>query len=181
MISAIAACFVVLVGGYAFADKWDGAAYSIYVDINPSVKLEVNSFDQVISQQSLNPDGVALLQNAKPNGPVISALGSMIQEAARTDYITDNGITITMVGGDESKYKSLSALVQEAFGKFGVRLLYTTPEEEAYALKNGATPYKYDLAKRVHAAYPDLKIDTAVRLPAGYLEDLISGKVVWED
>jgi hypothetical protein len=179
MISAIAACFIVMVSGYAFANEWDGAAYALYVDINPSVKLEVNSFDQVISQQSLNADGANLLDQAKPNGPVISAIGEMVSEAVRSDRVTDNGVTITMIGGDSERFAKLAGYAQKAVGGIGIRVVYATAEEEAYALKNGATPYKFDLAKRANVKYPGLKLETAVRLPAGYLEDLLSGKEVW--
>jgi hypothetical protein len=179
MISAIAACFVVMIGGYVFADKWDSAAYSLYIDINPSIKLDVNGFNQVITQQPLNSDGVDLLNKAKPNGSVISAIGDVVSEAVSSNYVTDDGVTITVIGGDSVRMEKLTSVVETAFETVGIKFVYATEAEEAFALEHGATPYKFDLAKRAYEKCEGLPLETAVLLPAGYLEDLLSGDEVW--
>lgn len=57
----MAACFMLVfitgISGYAVAYR------TIYVDINPSMRLDVNRFDKVISVNPLNDDAVELMKS----------------------------------------------------------------------------------------------------------------------
>jgi len=171
--SAVAACFVILVGGFSFASSWDGTAYALYIDINPSVRFEVNNFDQVISQQSLNEDGAELLNSAKPNGYVMSALGSLVADAQESGTITEYGVAVTMVGGSNEKFQKLSEMADSAFSLVNVHLNYMTEQEESLALKHDATPHQFYLAKGVCEKYPDIGIEDALKMPMDYLNELL--------
>jgi len=179
--SAVAACFVILVGGFAFSNSWDWTSYAVYVDVNPSVRLDVNKYDRVISQQSLNADGATLLSKAKPSGNVISALDSVLNDAAKEGKISDYGVAVTVVGSGDKKYKQLVKLTGGDQRFSVMHLSYTSKNEESKALSSGATPSKYKLAKMAHEKYRNLSLDTAIKFQSDYLQDLISGKVVWQD
>jgi hypothetical protein len=171
---ALVSCFVVFTGAYLFSGQWDGMAYALYVDINPSVKLQVNNYDQIISQQSMNPDGEQLLDNARPSGSVATAIDRLVKEASQSGFNMENGISITMVGGSDKKYEWLSGIVSRSFGGMKVQVVYVTPEEEQAALDYGVPPYRYLIAKQASAILPDLALDTAVHLPISFLESIVA-------
>ena len=180
-LSAVAACFVVLIGGFAFSNSWDWTSYAVYVDTNSSVRLDVNQFDRVISQQSLNADGADLLSKTKSNGNVISALDSIVNDAAKNGVVSDYGVSVTIAGAGSEKYKQLLNLTKKDMRFSNMHLSYVSKNEEMQALSNGATPNKYRLAKMAHEKYHTLPLKTAIKFQSDYLNDLISGNAIWQE
>lgn len=175
----VAACFAVMVFGGAFAHFWDSPAFSMYVDINPSIKFEVNGFNHVISHQSLNADGEALLNASKPKGDVIGALSSVVETAIRENYVTSTGVAVTVVTENKEKYQPLMDMFDAAFPSGVISFIAITPEEEQLAYENGVTPVKYKRAQAAVERNKTLTLDVALRMHSERLAKLASGKEVY--
>jgi hypothetical protein len=151
----------------------------MYVDINPSIKFEVNGFNHVISHESLNADGKALLDASKPKGDVIGALSSVVETAIRENYVTSTGVAVTVVTENKEKFQVLTEMCEAAFPSGIVTFIAITPEEEQSAYENGVTPVKYKRAQTAVEKNKTLTWDVALRMQSERLAKLASGKEVY--
>ncbi|MDR1778578.1 MAG: hypothetical protein LBR14_02320 [Clostridiales Family XIII bacterium] len=182
--AAAAACFVVLLGSIQVAGAWDRDAYSLYVDINPSLRFSVNGINQVVGVAPLNEEGIALIEEADLSGDVQTVATSIIETAEAQGYDLDDSITFTVVTEDPDTL----AYIQEVAGSkllgdkgVEVQVLICTPEEETEALLLGITPRKYKLAQRVARETSGLTFEEALKLNTGHLSALDQGEVSMED
>ncbi|MBL4935702.1 anti-sigma factor domain-containing protein [Clostridium sp. YIM B02515] len=109
--AAASLIFVLLSGSGAYAYYTPTA--SILVNINPSVKLQLNRWDRVIKSIPLNEDGSALLQSLNLNNNSInSALDKIIDESKKDNFINEdyieNGKTITIAVEDNKLKKDFN-------------------------------------------------------------------------
>ena len=109
--AAASLIFVLLSGSGAYAYYTPTA--SILVNINPSVKLQLNRWDRVIKSIPLNEDGSTLLQGLNLNNNSInSALDKIIDESKKDNFINDeyikNGKTITIAVEDNKLKKDFN-------------------------------------------------------------------------
>jgi hypothetical protein len=179
-ISVIAACFVCLIGGTAFADQWDSADYSMYIDINPSVRLDVNGTGHVISESSLNADGAAVLDGSDSESSLVDSVKAIIKEAKDTGYIEQYGVTLTLVGASDEMVAEVREMMQGAVPGVDIHVMALTKEEEQDAYSHGVTPLKYKRALIATETYPELNMDQALSMSSEYLADLISGKATYD-
>ncbi|MDR0851121.1 MAG: hypothetical protein LBN36_01365, partial [Clostridiales Family XIII bacterium] len=145
----------------------------------PSVQFEANGFNRVISNRSLNADGGALLDESKPRGDIISALEDVVTSAMENDYITSEGVTVTIASKNPEIFSVLDDLIQETLSFTKLRIIAITPEEADEALKLGVLPHRYILAKQAAAADADLSFEEALHLKNSFLELLINGEADW--
>lgn len=92
-VSALAACFLLCFISLALLSIRANA--TIYLDVNPSVELNINCFDRVVSAQASNADGEAILKdmdlkNTRLNVALNAILGSMV----RCGYLSESSGTI---------------------------------------------------------------------------------------
>jgi len=91
-IASVAACLMLLVGGYSFYNK---PVNYVSLDINPSVELGVNALNRVVSAEGMNGDGRALLeQNQVKNMSLEGALQELVLGAAEQGYVAGDGSTV---------------------------------------------------------------------------------------
>lgn len=113
-IRAAAACLVLLcalaVGGLAVLLR--PAGY-VYVDINPSLRLDVNCLGRVIRVVPLNADAQALLSGRSPDQSSAAACVENIVTLCREQaYLNENNmdVEITLAQGDAALAKSMKAV-----------------------------------------------------------------------
>jgi hypothetical protein len=109
--AAASLIFVLLSGSGAYAYYTPTA--SILVNINPSVKLQLNRWDRVIKSIPLNEDGSTLLQGLNlKNNSINSALDKIIDESKKDNFINDdyieNGKIITIAVEDNKLKKDFN-------------------------------------------------------------------------
>jgi hypothetical protein len=174
-----AACLVFFIGGGMFASYWDTTAYSIYIDINPSVHLEVNALNRVISTRSLNADGVTLLDESKPHGNVIEALDKVVRTAAEGQQITSEGVAITIATSHPEELSLINKPLEEALSWTKIRIIAVSPEDAESALMLGVLPHRYVLAKQASIKSEALSFETALTLKNSFLESVINGTATY--
>lgn len=90
-LSAASLAFVLLFGSSAYAYYTPVA--SIQVDINPSIKLDINRFNRIIKTTPLNEDGERVLSEINiKNKPINAGLNLIVDEAKKDNFINENYI-----------------------------------------------------------------------------------------
>lgn len=156
-------------GGYAYA-KTTPVAY-VSLDINPSVELAVNTFDQVVSAEAYNEDGKKVLEGTNlVNTNVDKAVSTVISNAIADGYVKEDGtsgIEITTSTDKESVADKLEDTLKEAASKtLDNNNVEATVETENVALerrdearKLGITPGKLNLIQKLQALDPSIKVE----------------------
>jgi hypothetical protein len=89
MVIAASVAFMFLIGTGAYA--YTTPVSSVVLDINPSIKLDLNRWDIIIKTTPLNDDGKKLLESVNvKNKSLDSGLNTIIDEAKKQNIITDD-------------------------------------------------------------------------------------------
>lgn len=170
---AIAAGFVIVLlglslGGYAYYKH--PVAY-LSVDINPSVELGINAFDQVVSATAYNQDGQALLEGQRLlNNPVDQAVSALIMSAAQKGYMEQDGSTIVSVTSETDNPEKGERLetaaeqgVNRAMERTGTPAVVYRDNvalaRRAQARELGITPGKLNLIQKLQALNPTVTVE----------------------
>lgn len=168
---AVAAAFVFLVGIFTVAGltltRTTVAAVS--VDINPSIELDINALNRVVSVKAFNADGTSLLATLDLNNlPVKNAVGQIVSAAAKAGYLAADGssiIAITTSTDSETLKDKLELETEEAaqtaLGTSGSKAVTyhddTALDRIAAARDLGITPGRLNLIEKLIALDPTLK------------------------
>ncbi|OPJ60430.1 anti-sigma-I factor RsgI family protein [Clostridium chromiireducens] len=165
-------------GGYAYAKT--PVAY-VSVDINPSVELGVNAFDQVVSVEAYNEDGEKVLEGTDLiNTNVDDAVSAVITNAISDGYIEEDDAITT----DETATTSAAVEITVSTDKDGIadKLNESLKETADQTLENnnvdaevetnkvalarrdearqlGITPGKLNLIQKLQALDPEIKVE----------------------
>lgn len=119
---AIAACLALVLvgggGGYYYYSANNAVASLVSLDVNPSIQLEVNKNEKVLSATPMNDDGVEILDGMDLKGTqadvaMYAIIGSLLQHG----YVDElaNSILITVEDNDQARGEKLQqALTQQA-------------------------------------------------------------------
>ena len=131
------------------------AAATVYIDVNPSVKLTLDAQKTVLDAEGINDDGKKLLENTALSGqPVERALGFVLIKTVDDNYLTkeNNGVLLTVDSEDASLEKTLCAQLESAARvmladslpevKIASQTLKTGAEIEELNRKHGVSPGK---------------------------------------
>ncbi|MEY8320743.1 hypothetical protein AAK894_06600 [Lachnospiraceae bacterium 46-61] len=113
-IVSVMACFLFFIMGFGGYHLYFTQMSMISIDINPSIELNINRFDKVISINSYNDDGMKL---ANVLDIKFMNYKNAIDEILNTDIITENFVknetlSIVVVGKDEQKSKEMYENIQ---------------------------------------------------------------------
>ena len=157
------------VGVYAHA-KTAPVAY-VSVDINPSVELGVNAFDEVVSAEAYNEDGEKVLEGTDLiNTNIDEAVDTIISNAVTEGYISEDGtsaIEITTTTDEEEVAaeldESLNEVAEEVLNDNEIEAEVET-ENVALARRDearelGITPGKLNLIQKLQALDPTITVE----------------------
>ncbi len=128
--AAIACMVVLLIGGY---QMYFTPIAEISVDINPSILLEINQFDRIISVEGANDDGDRLLDDLDIKFmPYTEAIDQIMDsETISGLLLQDEIMTITVVGGDSNRSERILSNVQSCTNQCSTVYYYYAKAEEA--------------------------------------------------
>ena len=109
-VAAAFALFVAGIGGYGIYDANYVAASTISLDVNPSIELNVNKGNKVISVSPKNEDAVKVIGDMDLTGSDINvAVNALIGSMLRNGYITEiaNSILISVENKNSEKAAAL--------------------------------------------------------------------------
>ena len=117
-ITAIAACFVIVITSLmSLSNK---TVVSVYLTINPEVRIDINKKDEVVNLVGVNRDGKDLISGyeyKKKNLDIV--MDELIDRAIEMDYLHEGGKVTLTLDGDEKwiteKGEGISNSLNETF------------------------------------------------------------------
>lgn len=93
----------------------------VSIDVNPSMELELNRFDRVISARAYNKDGEKILKDVALGGKYYTdAIALLMESNAMQPYLAGDGdLVFTVASGDGSRKKELIRGIQSSPGCAG--------------------------------------------------------------
>jgi hypothetical protein len=156
-------------GVYAHA-KTTPVAY-VSMDINPSIELAVNTFDQVVSAEAYNEDGKKVLEGTNlKNSDVDDAVKIIISNAVLDGYVKEDGTSAieitTATDKDKVADKLEESLKETADKSLEDNNVEATAETQNVALARrdearqlGVTPGKLNLIQKLQELDPTIQVE----------------------
>ena len=117
-ITAMAACLIIVIT--SLVSMTDKAVVSVYLTINPEVRIDINKKDEVVNLVGVNQDGKDLISGyeyKKKNIDIV--MDELIDRAIEMDYLHEGGKVTLTLDGDEKwiteKGKEISDTLNETF------------------------------------------------------------------
>lgn len=167
---AVAAAMVISLGGGGYAYAKTPVAY-VSLDINPSVELGVNAFEQVVSAEAYNEDGEKVLEGTDLiNSNVDTAVSTVISNAIADGYIKEDGTSAIEITTSTDKGE-VAAELEESLKETADKTLENNNakaevETEKVALARrdearqlGITPGKLNLIQKLQELDPSIKVE----------------------
>lgn len=151
---------------------------SISIDINPSVELDINRFDRVISAEGLNDDGEKLTESLQLTFTGYSeALTRILESEQISSLLSDNAqLSITVIGsGDAQSARLLSAAETCAAGHENAHCYTGNYQELEAAHQCGLSYGKYRAFLQLQEADPDITPEEIQGMTMRELQDRIDG------
>lgn len=94
-IAAVAACFMLIIAGAFYNDQSTYA--SVYMTINPQVRIDVNRRDKVVGVEGVNEDGKALVSDYDYKKKTLEiVMDELVDLAVEMDFLHEGGkVTLT--------------------------------------------------------------------------------------
>lgn len=180
-VSLAAACFAIIFFGWFQVSRVTDA--SVYLDVNPSVTLDVNRLGKVIRAEAENEDGRIILDNMNlQNTDVDVAMNALLGSMVKHGYLsqTQNTLLLSVNGKNEARTTALRQKLSlsaeqtlETLLGSGIILGQTVDLDDAaedVAEHYGITPGKAALILRLLKDQPSWNVQDLTAMP---MSDLI--------
>lgn len=176
---ALAACLLVaIIGAGALGAALRLPTAYVTLDVNPSLELALNRFDDVVGARGLNDDGAELLEGADVVG---MSYGEAIEEIERAlaegGYLAgDPVLTVTVTCDDEGRYDELESASRHCLESSGgeVSCSHASEEEHHAAHDAGLGVGKWRVWRELVDAGSDLSAEEAAGMSVRELSDLLA-------
>ncbi len=184
-LASAAACLVICISAVGLMDHRKDA--TVYLDVNPSVELQINSRDKVLSANGENADGEVILGDMDLKGTDLDvALNAIIGSMVQHGYLNEaqKMILLSVDSKNEQRAKvlrqqistELNANLASFLGSGSVldQSVAATDELKQLAQQYEITPGKALLLQRLTEENPNLDYEKLAKLPmnelVGYLK-----------
>ena len=182
----VAACcaLVALFGIVSYSLYFTPKGY-IGVDINPSIELTINRFDQVIDTWAFNPEGEEVLSNLVLRNKNYNEAANLIMDEIETlGYWREDGLVSVSVQADDSNRENsmLAALestvntrVQAHHPNVQVDIFSVDSETLEYAHDENMSAAKYLAVLELQELDPTVTMESCRRHSVGEIRQVIEG------
>ena len=177
----IAACFVFLFVAIGVLIGLNGENYqTVYIDVNPSVSIEINRFGKISGVNYINEDAKTALAGTNLKGKSAeAALEKIIYAYAEAGYFSeDSELNISAVDKGKKTDKLLGKLAKRAekikgSKKYTVNVSKLTADEREEAKEHGISPGKYKVISEIIGANPEYTVEDLKDKSMAELKDLL--------
>lgn len=151
-------------------------AFEISIDINPSLELSVNRFEQVISVSGFNEDGRELVQTLDLNfRHYTDAVDLIMQNEKISALLSDNEImSITVAGSDEDRSAEVLSRIEECTAHSeNTHCYYLSSEKAKEAHGSGLSCGRYRLYSELRSLGSDITTEKIGEMSVREIEELI--------
>lgn len=173
---AAATCFLLLLSAGTGYSVYLTPAYAISIDINPSIELGVNRFNKVVSVNTYNEDGYAVMSDIDVNYlNYKDALEQILTDKDMKEYIVqDQLISITVFGRNEGKNIEMLDNVATCTSHYAnVHCSSGNSQEVTAAHEAGMSFGKYKAFLELQALDPDITVGDIQGLTMCQIWDMI--------
>ncbi|MBQ4581847.1 MAG: hypothetical protein IJB04_01220, partial [Oscillospiraceae bacterium] len=126
---ALAACLT-LVLGLLIYQLYFYPVSSIIMNINPQVRMELNSHGDVLALQGLNEDGVTLLQGYSGRGKdSLTVSDELIDRAIAMGFLSEGGeVIFSILAPDEARFQQYGLMLRHGVSDYLTDRLSVTVE-----------------------------------------------------
>lgn len=175
--AAVMACLLLVIAGWRGYSAYFTAVFTISVDVNPSIELDVNRFDEVISVEAYNEDGADIIGAVDMRFlDYREALELLFQNEDMSRYLTQDQLVEIMVCGENADrnremLENLTACTA-SYGNF--HCAAGDMEEVAAAHSVGLSCGKYRAFLELQALNPDITAEDVQGLSMRQIRDQIT-------
>lgn len=190
-ILSIAAVFVLLIAGVFLYKNFTGsdAAALVSIDVNPSIELEVDADERIISARALNDDGKKVLSGMKLEGTDLNTgVNAIVGSMLKNGYIDElrNSVLVSVSGDGSIDTAALEAkLMQEvssaldgAGAVIAQNLDDIDDDTRKLAERYGISVGKAAFIEKIIELNPTLKVEELAPLSINELCLLANGKEI---
>ena len=173
--AGLALLFIGGISGYTLTHT---ATSYVYVDINPSLRLDINPFDAVITVVPLNEDAKDLLNHAQVyNKDIRTCVENIITASEEARYLneTNTDVEISVLSVDEEVIEVVTALMEQNTNTLEISATAVTAEECEEAMDVGISAGRLEAVK-AYTEYFGGSVEENILL----LEDLSIRKIYLE-
>ena len=175
-IAVAMACFMLFfIGGSSYL-SWFTSISTISIDVNPSIELDVNRFDRVISVRSYNEDGDSLLAETDLRFlDYREALHLLLEtEDMQPYYSPDSFIAVTVFGSDENRKDEMLAIVTDCTSIYrNVHCSSGDSMDASDAHASGMSCGKYQAYLELYSLDPSVTTEEVQKLTMRQIRDRI--------
>lgn len=174
----VAACLVLALFGFGGWRFYVTPVSAISVDVNPSVELNVNRFDRVVSVDGYNEDGTALATAVElTNLEYSDAIEVLLSSDAMSSYLeSDAQVSITVVGRSDEESEKMRARIAacDYAAAPNVACQSGNRKEVAAAHEAGLSFGKYRAFLNLQALAPEVSVEDVRGLTIRQIWDWIA-------
>ncbi len=151
--------------------------YTIFVDINPSISLKVNTKELVKEVTPLNEDGIIFINDLELLDKNLNdAIDIIVNEAINVGYFTDDfaNISVSTFGKEEDKAIKVNEQIEQRLKQRVGNIVITDLSEDAEEL--GVSKGKMTAINKALEADQDLTLEKALKMNEKQLLDKIEDK-----
>lgn len=177
-LAAVMACILLAFAGRSAYSAYFTPTSAISVDVNPSIELNINQFDKVISVETYNEDGYMVMSSMDVRfKDYREALQQILASEDMARYLMqDYLISITVFGTDEEKNNEIITNLSSCATPYGnVHCAFGSPDEAAAAHTEGMSFGKYRAFLELQALDADITVEDVKGLTMCQIRDLING------
>ncbi len=176
-LASAATVAVISVSGYSFYSSNYAVETTVLLDVNPSIALEANSKDEVVSTNALNTDANMILDEMDLNGTDVTiAVNAILGAMLREGYITQEANSVLLSVNSENAahatelQNSLSQGIADTLGQGGVQAsvlsqtIQNTTSPETQPETNDVSAGKAQLIEQLIAQNPAYTFDQLAAL-----------------
>ena len=174
-LSAAACLAVICTAAFGYHLYYTPASY-VYMDINPSVRLDLNCFERVIDVVPLNEDAEVLLSNVTVRkGSAEECMNTSVSACQEQNYLNEHNTDIEVsVRTDSAKLETEVETASAAIGEEQLEVsVFQMDEEENDSAMEHHISAKRLRAMRAYTAQFGGTIDENLALLRGYTNDEI--------
>ncbi len=174
LVPAFACTVLLIIGGHWL---YFTPTVEISIDINPSIELDINRFNRVISFEGYNDDGQKL--TASLDIRFMDYLEAVTQIIEQEDVISllsnDEVMTIAVIGTDSTQSQEVLSNIQSCTaGKQNTYCYYAYSEEVEQAHEAGLSYGKYKAYLELQALDPTITVDEIQNMTMREIRDLLN-------
>ena len=137
-VASLAACLVLVLTMMFFQAPYA----SVYVTINPEVRIDVNRRDMVVGVEGVNDDGIALLDGYEYRKKHLdTVMDELVDRAIAMGYLSDGGTVTVTLDADETWVGTHSDALNSHLNDYLTEKVSVTIEITAPAHHHGESDY----------------------------------------